>query len=337
MRAFSVARGVFFRDLVSMSDGEMVAAVLREVGITTDADADVVVAKSGHGDDDDDGHGEVNFPISVVTAIILLFDCEHLTACNWRKRRLACLLRSVDPVTMNNNATRDRVVRTLENELTLLESFISSPLHRHTKSPTLWQHRLWTLDLFLRVRGSWPVSSEEDAFSLKSFQDLFNAELAIVLRSGEQHPRNYYAFTYLRRLHDTLSTSAYSVQRSSMDMDYSVELARSVISPALDWCLSYPSDISGWMFVFYLLEAVPEQAFRTSCLARVVRFASSVGWEGESLWAFVDLGARRFGSVGVMLDILRSQGSVDTVGGSRPWKAWVARARVCRAGTNRAI
>lgn len=323
VQAFVVARRIFFDRLVSMSDGDDMYM------LPTHADA--VVSREQEDKEED------FFPVSVVSEIILLFDCEHLTACNWRKKRLTFLIRRIDPARMDD-AERDKVVRTLETELTLITTYICSPLHRHTKSPTLWQHRLWVLTQLIRVRG-WAMkesvtSRERNGFNLETAQDLLKTELAIVLRAGELHPKNYYAFAYMRRLHGVLADAIEEPGNCS------AELARSMLNPTLDWCLSHPRDISGWMFVLYLLEAIQAQNFRIYSINKVAQFALDVGWEGESLWTFVDLGTRRFGLVEAIQDTLRSnqvtrptdfsaqERVVDNVSlPEKPWKVWLARAR----------
>lgn len=157
-------------------------------------------------------------------------------------------------------------------------------------------------------------------------------ELDVVLRAGELHPRNYYAFSYARELHRVLATVV------GVEGGFEV-LARSVITQFLDWCLAHPRDISGWMFALDLLEAIQDGSDRVESIKRVVRFALDVGWDGESLWTFVDLGTRRFGIVETVQDMLQSHPgatpdsamsrlSIDgTAMPEKPWKTWVARVR----------
>lgn len=328
VQAFTVARRIFFDKLVLMSDGDIVS----EYFLETQKDTISL----------DDEHGEVDFPISVVSEIILFFDCEHLTACNWRKRRLASLIRSIDSASVDNTE-RDRVARLLRTELTLLTTFLCSPLQRHTKSPTLWYHRLWVFTQFIRIRKWASIHSvvSGNALSSEDMQELLKPELTVVLRAGELHPKNYYAFSYMRRLHGILSGA---VEEPG---DIAAQLARSVLNLMLDWCLAHPRDISGWMFALWLLEAIPDQGVRTDSINSVVRFALDVGWQDESLWTFVDLGARSFGLVKTIEDTLLNKGS-GSVGLStqdrsinsvclseEPWKAWLARAKAFWAAGDR--
>lgn len=242
----------------------------------------------------------------VITEIMLLFDCEHLTACNWRKRRLlAAVTQCVK--------TEDRIDSTkqaLEEELTLLTTYQCSPLHRHTKSPTLWSHRLWVLRQMFLIQ---PWSPE-------ALLRLERAELDGVLRAAELHPKNYYAFGYMRQLHALLTDTAETADRATG----SVELARPLLNPVLDWCLVHPRDISAWVFGKYLLGLVPEKQVRTEAVVRVVCFARDIGWEGESLWTFVDQSIRQFDLDSVLDEILPSD--TPTVEQHMPPKwSWLGR------------
>ncbi|KAL5363947.1 hypothetical protein BJX96DRAFT_127393 [Aspergillus floccosus] len=230
--------------------------------------------------------------LSVCSEIILLFDCEHTTACNWRKRRLRDMIQGLN---LTNSASQEALIKRLHTELTLVTTYVCSPLRRHTKSPTLWEHRLWVLKHLLfarRFKGTPGVpqtsSCEQGSAAMQATLELWEQELTTVLRAGELHPRNYYAFSYIRELHDVLSLDMVSVD------DCSLQLGRRALDPTLTWCLAHTTDISGWMLILYLLGAVPDSTVRTDTVRRVVRFARDVGWEGESLWTFVDLAVRAF-------------------------------------------
>ncbi|CAL5873999.1 uncharacterized protein PFLUO_LOCUS8284 [Penicillium psychrofluorescens] len=253
----------------------------------------------------------VNPSLSAVTEVMLLFDCEHLTACNWRKR---WLLQAVVAQGLDAADT----VRALEMELTLLTSYQCSPLHRHTKSPTLWHHRLWTVKQLLKPRqhnGNGNDNAEE-------MVELQSMELGIVLRAAELHPRNYYAFSYMRQLYALLSPTRED------------ELGRNMLNPVLDWCLAHPRDISGWMFGVYVLEQISERSVTADALARVLRFARDVGWEGESLWTFVDRMVCQFDLQDVFESIIPCTGdTAENVAGAvskppeRRWTTRLARAK----------
>ncbi|OJJ87136.1 uncharacterized protein ASPGLDRAFT_120240 [Aspergillus glaucus CBS 516.65] len=233
--------------------------------------------------------------------IIILFAAEHATACNWRKRRLVKML----------EARNDDTLETLDTELTLTASYLCSPLHRHTKSPTLWQHRLWVLRRTLGIRelGETP----------KATQSLLQSELSIVLRSGELHPRNYYAFSYMRQLHTLLSKTGPEAE----------DITIALLERTMSWCQANTRDISGWMFALYLLEAIPDRwDVQARVVDTVVRFALDIGWTGESLWTFVDLAIRKMGVVDAVRGLLEtSAGEHDgTALPGKSWKTWLGMA-----------
>ncbi|KAL2829598.1 hypothetical protein BJY01DRAFT_123474 [Aspergillus pseudoustus] len=212
---------------------------------------------------------ELDKDVAIASEVILLFDCEHLTACNWRKRRLIALYEQ----------DQEKFIEALDTELSLMTTYLCSPLHRHTKSPTLWQHRQWIQRHLIQLRKP----------GFEAAQYLLGAELSAALRAGERHPRNYYALSYMRQIHLILSETC-----GDDTQDWRVRFAQSIIAPMLDWCLAHPTDISGLMFLLYLLDAVPDAVSRLDVVSKVTRFALDIGWEGESLWTFVDQAIRKF-------------------------------------------
>ncbi|CAG8064603.1 unnamed protein product [Penicillium olsonii] len=244
-----------------------------------------------------------DFSQHVITEIMLLFDCEHLTACNWRKRRLNAAMAAP-------GFSQDL----LQAELTLMTSYQCSPLHRHTKSPTLWHHRLWVLGHLLQMRSHSP----------QDLLDLLKSELEGVLRAGELHPRNYYAFSYMRQL-------------SVLLIDSGAHWDSLTIDRIVDWCLANPRDISGWSFAVYVLGSSTQQS-QVQALEKVARFALGVGWEGESLWTFIAQSAQRFG-LEASLERMLIPEKTDTIheaipDGSR-WSTWLELARAYWAHNGR--
>ncbi|RJE25536.1 hypothetical protein PHISCL_02148 [Aspergillus sclerotialis] len=282
--------------------------------------------------------------LSISSQIILLFDCEHLTACNWRKRRLASTIQAHDFSTAGH-AEHEDLIQQLEFELTLMTTYLTSPLHRHTKSPTLWQHRLWVMSHILRVQGLEPtgrIMTQSDTADyrtqparpgIETVRELFIAELDVVQHAGELHPKNYYAFSYIRELHRMLANAV------GVDSGFA-ELARSLVTASLNWCLSHPRDISGWMFLLYLLDAIQDGQVTVESVKTVVQFALDVGWDGEGLWTFVDMAALKFGLVETIQDMLQSHSGTTTMNSAmsrlsihetavpgQQWKKWVASVR----------
>ncbi|KAL5000636.1 hypothetical protein BDV10DRAFT_31103 [Aspergillus recurvatus] len=296
VQAFVIARRSFFESLTTKSNSQYTddAASLETLALKRESE-------------------EVDKPLAIASEIILLFDCEHLTACNWRKRRLSMLFTS----------DMEALIRALDIELSLMTTYLCSPLHRHTKSPTLWQHRQWVQTHLVRLRKP----------GFKGAEGLFQAELSVVLRAGEIHPKNYYAFTYLRQIHRMLAESG-----GLKNEEWRVQLGQSIIGSTLDWCLAHPADISGLMFLLYLLDGVPDTALRLDSVGKVARFALDIRWEGESIWTFVELATRKFMLV-KSLDqsppypwgVLRAASSLAMQGDSKagiPWRTWLERARV---------
>lgn len=293
VQAFTVARQLFFDRLMLMSEDDLQTTF-------------PIDAQSRNTD-------------SAITEVMLLFDCEHLTACNWRKRRLQAAMAHFPGISNQTSAATEL----LEAELTLMSSYQCSPLHRHTKSPTLWHHRLWVV-VHLLQRRHW---SSEDLFKLQ------RTELDVVLRAGELHPKNYYAFSYMRQLDVLLAAT---VEKTTGQSTWETHSAQSVVERVVAWCLASPRDISGWSFCLYVLRNIPEQRSRVNTLERVVKFALNVGWEGESLWTFVDQASRQFGLESVVEDTMlcdqetRSHGSQMAKDSrqKKSWQTWLAQARV---------
>ncbi|KAJ5060063.1 hypothetical protein J3E74DRAFT_452282 [Bipolaris maydis] len=149
------------------------------------------------------------------TKVILLFDPEHLTAANYRKRVLT-QLESEYGLHAGNTFHK-----ALQRELYFLDSVLTSPLHRQSKSPTLWYHRSRIVDSLILVHLTDKLDDQKAVFR--------NKELGAVCKSGEQHPKNYHAWQYARRL----------VQKAR-GFGPDDQLSRLV----KQWCCRHPSDIS---------------------------------------------------------------------------------------------
>ncbi|KAK0634995.1 hypothetical protein B0T17DRAFT_484852 [Bombardia bombarda] len=181
------------------------------------------------------------------TAVLLLMDPEHLTAANTRKRLLRGLA-----------AHRDEQQVVLEREKRLVDSLLTSRLHRHTKSPTLWNHRRWLLLEFTSL--SLPVHVHADITS-------------VVLVAAERHPRNYYAWCHARFLMSLQAT----------------ESSEPIIATIKKWCFQHHTDISGWSFLYFLLSTKGPSDATVSCstFAEVLGLVSSLHLANESVWVFL--------------------------------------------------
>ncbi|KAH7259677.1 uncharacterized protein BKA55DRAFT_563016 [Fusarium redolens] len=188
------------------------------------------------------------------TAVILLMDPEHLTAANTRKR----LIKN----TVGQGDVKDR----LNLEKHLVDSLLTSRLHRHTKSPTLWNHRRWLMEEFRIHNINVPV--EDDL-------------TRIIMISGERHPRNYYAWCHARYLTNTFIMPSSSSQEG---------ISRMIIATQ-KWCFAHHNDISGWQFLMFLLDKQPAET--SPVFRETLKLATSFKWRNESVWYFLRLVAAR--------------------------------------------
>jgi hypothetical protein len=246
--------------------------------------------------------------LAIATEIILLFDCEHVTACNWRKRLIVSAAKQEYATAKHGFSILEGI---LNRERSLMTTFLCSPLHRHTKSPTLWQHRLWILTELLKVKAQQRAENSSQRSSDDFLRELVLEEFEVVCKAGQLHPRNYYAFGYMRQVYTLIAQSALSPPKGESSETItssnalSLDLALVMVEPMLKWCLSNPSDVSGWMYLFYLLshgddDLLTSEDFnkkRKLVMSRTIHFAVQITkWEGESLWTFVDLMLTRFGA-----------------------------------------
>lgn len=197
---------------------------------------------------------EYSKEIRDATSVILLTDPEHLTACNARKRLIQSIrTKSVSELEMD-----------LKSELRFVDSLLTSHLNRHTKSPTLWSHRRWLLEL-----------CQSKDLPLNVSRDL----TLVVMVAAERHPRNYYAWSHMRWL------------MKSVEGDETAYLT--IIHNVKKWCLGHPGDTSGWSF---LLSCLSSPTFLTATspidqksliCEEVIGMAISLRWKEESLWVFL--------------------------------------------------
>lgn len=180
------------------------------------------------------------------TSVMLLMDAEHLTAANTRKRVIE------DEITKRGQEAAE----ILQREKYFLDSLLTSRLHRHTKSPILWSHRRWLMGRFEAL--SLPVDVATD------IRD-------VIFVSGERHPRNYYAWCHAR-----LMVRAFGFDSGG---------CLAALHDTKKWCFTHHTDISGWMFLLFLLERDGSGA--KDIFAETVRLAESFHWRNESVWYFL--------------------------------------------------
>jgi protein prenyltransferase alpha subunit repeat containing protein 1 len=183
------------------------------------------------------------------TAVMLLMDPEHLTAANTRKRVLQRRISSGhSPVSRSS----------LKAEKHFLDSLLTSRLHRHTKSPTLWAHLQWLLREFSSA-----------GIPILGISDLKN----VIFVAGERHPRNYYAWNHARFL---LRTASLAPDEAGL-------------TAVMKWCAQHHTDTSGWSFLYFFLTNMassgPESAHKA--LEGVLALVQSLRLTNESVWVFL--------------------------------------------------
>lgn len=183
------------------------------------------------------------------TAVILLLDPEHLTAANTRKRIL-----------LGRKSTERDLKGLLQTEMYFIDSLLTSRLHRHTKSPTLWGHRQWLLE-----------RCKEAQVPLDVVEDLTK----VVFISAERHPRNYYAWSHARYL-------ARGLQHSPNGQKETLAMIAELVKK---WCLSHHNDTSGWSFLTTILARQPQLA--RAVFSETLQLTEKFRWRNESVWYFL--------------------------------------------------
>ncbi|KAK4135617.1 hypothetical protein BT67DRAFT_255924 [Trichocladium antarcticum] len=206
-----------------------------------------LVARKGLKDHMDGAESQTEGEMFAATAVILLLDPEYLTAANSRKRLLQ------GQVSSGGDARA-----MLEKEKRFVDSLLTSRLHRHTKSPTLWSHRRWLLTL--------TVSLGVPVDALRDMTD-------VVFVAGERHPRNYYAWCHARFL---------------MGFRTGVN-GNELLAATQTWCFRHHTDISGWSFLYFLLntESTLGPGAACSTFTQVLDVVSSLRLGNESVWVFL--------------------------------------------------
>lgn len=207
------------------------------------------------------------------TSVILLLDPEHMTAVNARKRH-------VRRVKEQNTEGLDAA---LGAELYFTDSLLTSRLQRHTKSPTLWGHRQWLLELCIDRQR--PVDS------------LLAALKKLIFVSAERHPRNYYAWCHARYLLGLVGgrsqgqcTADGDEQGQQQQQQQTTDDLEKITQTVKKWCFSHPDDISGWSFLMVLVEQQHPQAAapaHAALVSETLHLAEAFSWRGESVWYFL--------------------------------------------------
>jgi hypothetical protein len=105
-------------------------------------------------------------------------------------------------------------------------------------------------------------------------------EIDAVLKAGERHKHNYYAWQYARRLCGSLHVSCELADRRPLTVR--------ITSQILAWCRKNPGDISGWTFLLFLMHQPDyEEAEHINTIEEVLAFAEAMRWQKEALWHYL--------------------------------------------------
>jgi protein prenyltransferase alpha subunit repeat containing protein 1 len=182
------------------------------------------------------------------TSVILLTDAEHLTAANTRKR---CIKEAI-----RRGSELDAC---LEHEKLFILSMLGSRLHRHNKSPTLWSHLRWVMEVSIGLG--------------LDINEAFDEQLSIILTAAERHPRNYYAWCYARWLTEGLLEPK----------------LRLLLQTIREWCIQHHDDTSAWSFLHFLLmrDEVVDTLRPSHCFEEVLSLTATWKWTNEAVWVFL--------------------------------------------------
>ncbi|KFY18816.1 hypothetical protein V493_08326 [Pseudogymnoascus sp. VKM F-4281 (FW-2241)] len=195
------------------------------------------------------------------TSVVLLFDPEHITAANARKR--VCLAYRSRP--------QSEQTKRLKDELWLTQFFLTSKLKRHNKSPTLWSHRKWLLKNFHTLDGL--LGPKWVEYEIEN----------VILRSAEHHPKNYYAWDYMRW---------WTRSRPGLVYEWRPPLNVPLAMLMQDWCSHHISDSSGWSFLTSMMKSpesysIEGQQLQAAVGRKVFDYAVSLNLKNLSLWKFL--------------------------------------------------
>ena len=231
------------------------------------------------------------------TKVILLYDPEHLTAANWRKKYVRTNIWSyIDEGLLLDGL--DTISKFLRQELAFLSSVLTSPLNRHVKSPTLWHHRFW----LIKESRSYLLDHPDDK-SRASQTAFYAAEIDIITSAASRHKSNFYAWQYGRKLLTFLTGQNQHIpwKHESTPIDI---VSEKVTQDVQKWCLAHPSDISGFSFLEFLLrprsQIINETkvTFQYGDLSKTIvrgteQFVQNIAWKGESVGWFLETMRRR--------------------------------------------
>ncbi|CRJ95296.1 hypothetical protein BN1708_002005 [Verticillium longisporum] len=201
---------------------------------------------------------QVKNDILSATTVMLLMDAENLTAANTRKRILLSRIKRLENGRISSLQPQDCQML-LYQESWFVDSLLTSRLHRHTKSPTLWSHRRWLVEQHRNFGHAVDI----------------RAGFNIVKTAGERHPRNYYAWCHARWL---LKISRHVLTKEDiLSLENSIEI----------WSLAHHDDISGWSMLAHIQEMRGDNVARLNVFRNLLDTAESYRWTNESVWWYL--------------------------------------------------
>ncbi|KAL2041181.1 hypothetical protein N7G274_006125 [Stereocaulon virgatum] len=235
------------------------------------------------------------------TTVLLLYDPTHNTAANFRKNHIQ-VLQAQCAETEHGHRQRERGARDLEDavhdDLRFLTALLTSPLSKHPKSSTLWSHRFWLVrnfpDLCVPCHQESSTSIQENHLTdaegartreqmrvgiemgVERAKKLWNQELEIVMRAGERHPRNYYAWGYARQLLGFVDGKIAEVGERGWVEWVGTGMGMGKVHK---WCLMHPRDVSGWGFLVFLMQRIRERGSVDGCESESGSEIKRVAWE----------------------------------------------------------
>lgn len=256
---------------------------------TEDGGREPNLGVQGPNDRDGDEILDVGYKAALnATCVLLLWDPNHITAANFRKKYLLLSSRSYLMTSLSSNAPISPAapfLALLRSEFAFLNSLVTSPLPKAPKASTLWAHRLWLFRSFyadvlvLYQRGLvLDRAGQEIEVGKKEEGSRLNPEDPPAARkrtqTEEKAPKKSDDYTALRNLYTTeLNIVMRAADRHSRNY-HAWNYARSLftliltttppISPFIltlsaltqvhTWCMTHPRDISGWTFLIFLIQ-----------------------------------------------------------------------------------
>lgn len=124
---------------------------------------------------------------------------------------------------------------------------------------------------------------------------LLEREVAVVMKAGERHPRNYYGWHYAREVWG-LVTEVLEREGEVGGWGDRGRWMSEMVTTVKKWCFLHPRDVSGWSFLAWLLE---DQMRMLGSMGRgedIVKdtvmeteaFVAKYEWRGESIEWFLN-------------------------------------------------